>query len=73
MPEFIQIILSIIFLIVVFVLTRFSIARRIRRTATLIIKNLVRREAFDPRSAADLPYAKQHYFRIGMRDKGLRP
>jgi hypothetical protein len=68
MPEFVQIILGIIFLIVVFVLTRIGIARKIRRTATLIIKDLERREAFDPGSAAELPYAKPQYFRIGMRD-----
>jgi hypothetical protein len=68
MPEFVQITIGIIFLIVVFVITRIGIAHRIRRTATLIIKDLERQEAFDPGSAAELPYAKQHYFRIGMRD-----
>jgi hypothetical protein len=68
MPEFVQIILGIIFLIVVFVLTRIGIARKIRRTATLIIKDLERREAFDPGSAAELPYARSQYFRIGVRD-----
>ena len=68
MPEFVQIIFGIIFLVVVFALTRIGIARRIRRTATFIIKDLERREAFDPDSAAELPYAKQQYFRIGMRD-----
>ena len=68
MPEFTQIILGIIFLIVVFVLTRIGIARRIKRTATLIIKDLERREAFDPTTGVELPYAKPHYFRFGMRD-----
>jgi hypothetical protein len=68
MPEFAQILLGIIFLLVVFMLTRIGIAHRIRRTAALIIKDLERREAFDPGSAAELPYGKQHYFRIGMRD-----
>lgn len=68
MPEFIQIIIGIIFLIIVFALTRIGIAHRIRRTATLIIQDLERREALDPSSAAELPYVKPQYFRIGMRD-----
>jgi hypothetical protein len=68
MPEFVQIIIGIIFLIIVFVLTRIGIAHRIRRTATLIIQDLERREAFDPGSATELPYARPQYFRIGMRD-----
>jgi len=68
MPEFVQIIIGIIFLILVFILTRIGIAHRIKRTATLIIQDLERREAFDPGSAAELPYAKQQYLRIGMRD-----
>jgi hypothetical protein len=68
MSELAQILLGIVFLAVVFLLTRIGIAHRIRRTATLIIKDLERQEAFNPGSAAELPYAKQHYFRIGMRD-----
>ena len=68
MPEFVQIIFGILFLIIVFIVTRIGIARKVRRTTTLIIKDLERREAFDPGSAAELPYAKQQYFRIGLRD-----
>jgi hypothetical protein len=68
MTEVIQIIIGIIFLIVVFLITRIGIAHRIRRTATLIIKDLKMQGAFDPGSAAELPYAKAHYFRIGLRD-----
>jgi len=68
MPESVQIIIGIIFLAMVFVLTRIGVAQRIRRTATLIIKDLERREAFDPASAAELPYTRPQYFRIGMRD-----
>ena len=68
MPEFVQIILGIIFLAVVYILTRYGIANRIRRTATLIIQYLERREAFGPGSAVDLPYAKRQYFRFGLRD-----
>jgi len=68
MSEFIQIILGIIFLAVVYILTRYGIANRIRRTATHIMQDLERREAFNPGSAVDLPYAKPHYFRFGLRD-----
>jgi hypothetical protein len=68
MTEFAQIITGIIFLILVFMLTRIGIAYRIRRTATLIIKDLERRGAFDPASAAELPYDRPQYLRIGMRD-----
>ena len=68
MPEFVQIILGIIFLAVVYILTRYGIANMIRRTATLIMQDLERREAFDPGSAVDLPYAKPQYFRFGLRD-----
>jgi len=68
MPELVQIILGIIFLAVVYILTRYGIANRIRRTATLIMQDLERREAFDPGSAVDLPYGKPQYFRFGLRD-----
>jgi hypothetical protein len=68
MPEFVQIIFGIIFLAIVYILTRYGIANRIQRTATLIMQDLERREAFDPGSAVDLPYAKPQYFRFGLRD-----
>ena len=68
MTEFVQIVLGIIFLAIVYILTRYGIAHRIRRTATLVIRDLERQEAFDPGSAVDLPYAKPQYFRFGLRD-----
>jgi len=68
MPEFAQIILGIVFLIMVFIVTRIGIAHRIRSSARLIIQDLERREALDSASAVELPYAKTHYFRIGLRD-----
>ena len=68
MTEFVQIVLGIVFLAVVYILTRYGIAHRIRRTATLVIRDLERQEAFDPGSAVDLPYAKPQYFRFGLRD-----
>jgi len=63
-----QIVIGIIFLIMVFLITRIGIAHRIRSSARLIIQDLERKEAFDPGSAAELSYAKTHYFRIGLRD-----
>ena len=68
MSELVQIILGIIFLAVVYILTRYGIAHRIRHTATYVIRDLERQEAFDPASAVDLPYAKTQYFRFGLRD-----
>ena len=68
MSEFIQIILGIIFLAIVYILTRYGIAHRIRHTAALVMQDLERQEAFDPGSAVDLPYAKPQYFRFGLRD-----
>ncbi len=68
MPEFVQIILGLIFLVVVYILTRIGVARRIRNTAIRITKDLERQEAYDPGSAVELPFAKANYFRIGLRD-----
>ena len=68
MSEFIQIILGIIFLAIVYILTRYGIAHRIRHTAALVMQDLERQEAFDPGSAVDQPYAKPQYFRFGLRD-----
>lgn len=68
MSQTIQIILGIFFLIGVYVLSRFGVVWRIRRASALIIQDLERRAAFDPTSAADLPYAKTNHFRIGVRD-----
>jgi hypothetical protein len=63
-----QIAIGIIFLIIVFFITRVGIAYRIRSNARLIVQDLELRQAFDPGSAAELPYAQTHYFRIGLRD-----
>jgi hypothetical protein len=68
MPEFVQIISGLLFLMVVYILTRIGVARRIRHTAIRIIQDLERREAFDPNSAVELPFAKANRLRIGFRD-----
>ena len=68
MHDFFQIILGIIFLAAIFILTRIGVVRQMKRAATLIIQDLERLGAFDSYSAAELPYGRPNYFRIGLRD-----
>lgn len=68
MSETTQIILGILFLIGVYVVTRFGVVWRTRRASALIIQDLERRVTFDSACAAELPYGKADYFRIGVRD-----
>lgn len=68
MPETIQITLGIFFLIRVCFLTRFGVVWRTRRASAFIIRDLERRAAFDSACAAELPYGKADYFRVGVRD-----
>ena len=68
MSEFMQIIVGIILLIVVFLATRYGIFLRIKGACSAVIKDLERRNAFDEASAVELPYAKKNYFHIGLRD-----
>jgi hypothetical protein len=39
-----------------------------KRAAVFVIKDLERNGAFDVSMGAELPYAKTHFFNIGMRD-----
>lgn len=68
MSDVLQIITGILFLMLVFILTRFGIAWRIKRACFFIVKDLERRNAFDYNSAVELPYAKTDHFRMGLRD-----
>lgn len=68
MADAMQITLGILFLILVFILTRYGITWRIKRAGRRIINDLERLGAQSPDSAAELPYMKQQLFRIGMRD-----
>ena len=63
-----QIIIGILFLIVVFIATRYGIFLRIKGACNAVIKDLERRGAFDETSAVELSYAKKNYFHIGLRD-----
>jgi len=68
MPENIRIIIGIAIVITVYILTRKYHAWRIKRTYVLIIDDLRQREALDPFSAVELPYAKMSIYRVGIRD-----
>ncbi|MCU0562006.1 MAG: hypothetical protein MUD16_17670 [Desulfobacterales bacterium] len=68
MPESIQIVIGLIVLVGVYLLTQVVVGYRIRRTARAIIKDLERRKAIDPASAAELPYERRSLLHIGLRD-----
>ena len=68
MSDAMQITLGILFLILVFILTRYGITWRIKRAGRRIINDLERLGAQGPDSAVGLPYLKKELFRIGMRD-----
>jgi hypothetical protein len=68
MSETVQIILGLIVLVAVYALTQVVVGWRIRRTARAIIKDLERRKALNPASAAELPYERRSLLHIGLRD-----
>ncbi len=68
MSDAIQITLGILFLILVFILTRYGITWRIKRAGMRIINDLERIGAQSAESAVELPYMKKQLLRIGMRD-----
>ena len=68
MSETMQIIVGFILLALVYILTRYGIALRMKRTAAQIIIDLEKKGALNPLSAVELPYAKSSFFRIGLRD-----
>jgi hypothetical protein len=63
-----QIILGLLFLVLVYIITRYGIYLRIKHACTRIIKDLESQQAFDEKSAVELPYAKSQFLRIGLRD-----
>ena len=68
MTDAFQITLGILFLILVFILTRYGIAWRIKRAGRRIINDLEGVGAQSPDSAVELPYMKKQLIKIGMRD-----
>ena len=68
MADAMQITVGILFLILVFMLTRYGITWRIKRAGRRIVNDLERLGAQTPESAVELPYMKQQLIKIGMRD-----
>jgi hypothetical protein len=68
MSEALQIIIGAVALITVYILTQLIIGYRISRAARKVIHDLQQREAYDPITAVELPYAKTKLFRVGLRD-----
>jgi hypothetical protein len=68
MPEGLQMVLSSLALVAVYLLTRVGIAWRIRRAARGIIRDLVQQGALDEITAVPLPYERRNWLRIGLRD-----
>lgn len=68
MRESVQIFLAFVFMVGVFVLTRYIIGWKFRRVSVAIIRELEERGARDPLSAAELPYSKPNLLRLGLRD-----
>ncbi len=68
MSDAIQITVGILFLILVFILTRYGMTWRIKRAGSRIISDLERLGAQSPDSAVELPYMKKQLIKIGMRD-----
>lgn len=68
MDEAAKIILWICILVLVYILARRVQTWRVKRAYFAIINELKQREAFDPRSAIHLPWAKRTLFRFGTRD-----
>jgi hypothetical protein len=66
--EISTIILWIGVLVLVYILARRVQTWKVKRAYFAIINELKQREAFDPPSAVNLPWAKRTLFRFGARD-----
>lgn len=68
MSDIIQITLGILFLVLVFIVTRYGMVWRIRRACIFVMKYLEVQGALDADSAVELPFAKRDFMKIGLRD-----
>jgi hypothetical protein len=68
MNETTEIIVGIGVLVAVYILTRHFHSWRYSRAYVFIMDDLKKREAVNPASAVDLPYASKSLFRMGSRD-----
>lgn len=68
MSETFQIFLGFLFLIAVFLLTRWLMVLKMRTACNSIVKELKHRGAVSADTAMALPYDRSQPFKIGMRD-----
>ncbi len=68
MQETAQVVLGVLFLLAVFAATRFGIHWRMQRACTYVIRDLEKKHAYDPTSAALLSYATADWLKLGIRD-----
>jgi len=68
MNETTEIIVGIGVLVAVYILTRHFHSWRYSRAYVFVINDLKKREALNPASAVELPYAKKSMLRMGTRD-----
>ncbi|MFH1057435.1 MAG: hypothetical protein V1797_02000 [Pseudomonadota bacterium] len=68
MNDTIQIIVGIIFLALVYMLTRYIVAKKIMRASRGIVDELQGRGALDPEHAVQFSWAKPDWLRFGLRD-----
>jgi hypothetical protein len=68
MPQAVTTILMVLLVIGAFILSLFIAGWKMKRACDFIVRDLRQRQAFDPASAVELPYARTSYLRFGMRD-----
>ena len=68
MSEPVQIVIGLLFLIGVFVLTRYVVAWKMKRATETIVRDLENQAALDPFTAVALPYSEVNPLHIGMRN-----
>ncbi|RJR20732.1 MAG: hypothetical protein C4582_08760 [Desulfobacteraceae bacterium] len=68
LSEFGQLIPWIFLLVIVYILSRMAIQWRMKRAFLYLLRDLEKKEAFNPSSAVNLPYAKKSLMQIGFRD-----
>ncbi len=68
MNETVEIIVGIGVLVAVYILTRHFHSWRYSRAYVFIMDDLKKKDAVNPASAVELPYASKSLFRIGSRD-----
>lgn len=68
MNDTVQIIVGIIFLALVYMLTRYITAKKLMTAARGIVTELEKREARDPDTAVVFSWSKPDWLRFGLRD-----